>query len=201
MAKKTSVTVMAAWIGAAAVVVAAAITSISAKRGDVPTSSAGANGAGNVVIATGNGANVNVAVDPKNEPGRLEVTDIFVYYQGVGNAAVEFRVTNRGELPVSISRVRLNVLAVYSDAVAGFLGVSGKYDLDISNLREKGQSAEIPVAQQIAGSETDRFSVTLTARNLGAGVFRAWVLEPVLVTTNGEVAARSIRVVLPKQLS
>jgi hypothetical protein len=149
-------------------------------------------------VSAGRDANVTVNADREKSPGRAVVTDTIVDdYRPSFDALVDFRVTNKGELPVSISRVRFKVLSVEEIPTKGGLPFSANYDLDISSLWQVGQTAEVAVAHQLTASETDRFSVTLTARKMGMGVFRVWLLQPTLITSNGDVEGTPIRLGLP----
>jgi TIR domain len=147
-----------------------------------------ASGGGVVVsgVNAGRDANVTVNAERSKSPGRAIISDILVDPRPDHNAVVDFRVTNKGELPVSISRVRFRVLAVKTMKTLGFLHFSAKYDLDISDLERSGQTAEVAVAHELSPGETDRFALVLTARRMRTGEFRQWCLEPTLVTSNGD---------------
>ena len=170
MAKK-SPQIIAAWIGGGCAVVAAIIT-----------------------------ATVIVINAPEKEaaPGRLEITDILVdSYRKDFNAVLDFRVMNRGEKTMSISRLRLKALSIREVATAGGLDFSAKYDLDISDVTKIGETREISISHTLDPGETDRFAVNLTARKMPVGLFRLWQFEPTIVTSEGEVSAKPIDIGLP----
>ena len=136
--------------------------------------------------------------DPAFTPGHLDVTGVFVDdYRPDFDAVLDFRVVNRGNRPLSINRIRFEVLQVEEVSTEGALDFSAKYDLDISELKNPGDRKEVVVSQALQAGEVDRFAVVLTARSMGMGMFRVWELRPTLVTSEGDVAAAPITVGLP----
>lgn len=136
--------------------------------------------------------------DHRPAPGRLEVTDIIVDdYRPDFNASLDFRVANQGNSGLSISRIRFKVAAVEKINARAFLPSSAQYNLDISDLTEPGEQAEVTVSQEVPQGSDDRFTVLLTARKMRDAVFRVWKLTPILVTSEGEVEAKEITVGLP----
>ena len=138
----------------------------------------------------------------QGRPGRVEVTDILVdSYRPDFTAILDFRLMNRGDRSLSVSRVRFLVAEVEEVLTLGALNFSASYDLDISNLRKKGDVAEVSVSHVLTKNEVDRFRVVLTAKEMSIGVFRIWKLKPTLVTSEGEVAATTVTVGLPWDIS
>jgi hypothetical protein len=126
----------------------------------------------------------------------LEVTDVIVdCYRHDETACLDFRVANRGRTPISVSRIRLQVVAVEWRGIQGPLFPSDNVRVDISHLQEPGMVAEAHVSLAIGVGEVDRFVVNLSAIKMEQ--FRKWTLLPVIVTSEGEVPASPIVVWLP----
>src|SRR5205807_6330585 len=147
---------------------------------------------------------INTRTAPNFEPGRLEVTDLFVDNKRSDSTAVlDFRVVNRGNHPLSINRIRVTVLKAQDVRIlppAGGLPFSGKYDLDISDLKEPGNHTARVVSQALQAGEVDRFGLVLTARTLPPEIFRSWLLQITLVTSEGEFTTKEpVKVELPNE--
>jgi hypothetical protein len=106
-----------------------------------PTALATSGGVAVSGVSAGRDANVVVNADRPRAKGKAEVSDVIVDdHRESFDALVDFRVTNRGELPVSISRVRFTVLDVSQILTAGALSFSTNYDIDISSLSRRGRA-------------------------------------------------------------
>lgn len=128
----------------------------------------------------------------------LRISDILVQSQKTERTCtLDFRVVNRGSVEVFISRVKLKVLDVISDFTLGYLEFSKEYDLDISNLRQKGDEVELAVSQVVEPRGADRFGITLVAGKMATGELRQWILEPSLVIGQSVVVGEEIEVWLP----
>ncbi len=79
----------------------------------------------------------------------------------------------------------------------GALSFSAEYDLDLSSLSAEGDVAEVSVAHALTPGEIDRFGMRVTANQMNKGENRYWRLEPVLVTSEGNVVAPSVELGLP----
>ena len=150
----------------------------------------------------GNSVSGNLIINNENtrhlEPGILSVSDIIVDdYREDFTAVVDFRLLNRGDKSLTISRVKFDVIKTDKVPTAGFLDFSAKYDLDISNLEKIGDHAEVMISQVLQPGEADRIAIILTANKLGIGIFQLWKLQPTFVTSEGEVQAKIINVGLP----
>jgi|SRR5215471_224932 len=133
---------------------------------------------------------------PRTRP-KLEVTDILVDTDRPDHTAVlDFRVINRSDKTLTISRVRFEVVSVEEHWLLGALQSSAKYDLDISELAKPGDHAEVAVSNVLPPSGADRFLLVLAAKNMDMGTKRIWQLRPVLVTSEGESEAPPVTVVL-----
>jgi hypothetical protein len=141
---------------------------------------------------------------PTGASARLEVTDIIVnaaeISRGPRGATLDFRVINRGQRTLSLSRVRFELvdvrdrknILIYDESLRS----SAKSALDISDLKKKGDQAEVIVSHVLAGDKADRFAVLLKAANLPANTYRFWSLRPILVTSEGEVEAPIVKMAL-----
>jgi hypothetical protein len=92
------------------------------------------------------------------------------------STSVDFRVTNKGELPVSISRVRFKVISVEEiptmvDLSSARTTTSTSATSEIDKPLKLLSLTNSPPVRQIV------FSVTLTARRW-SGTFRVWLLQP-----------------------
>lgn len=137
----------------------------------------GADGAGDLVIS-------DIQLEPDNE---------------AGTCLVDFRVSNAGEADVLVNRVTFEVVDMLEIMTVGFMEFSEVYDLDISNLKAIGDKAQCQVAQLVEPGKADRFGVSLTAQNLGTGVFKGWKLLPTLLTNYGAVKGDEFELWLPYQ--
>lgn len=134
----------------------------------------------------------------QKESPRLEITDIVVNdYNPDFTAILDFRVINRGGKSLTISRVRFEVIDVEEIFTLGALDFSAKYDLDISDFKQKGDHGDVGVSHVLSADEADRFAIVLTAKNMPMGVFRIWSLKPILITSEGQVVASVVSVGLP----
>ncbi len=147
---------------------------------------------------------INTRPAPNFDPGRFEITDLFVDNNRSDSTAVlDFRVVNRGNHPLSINRIRVTVVTAHDIPIlppSGGLPFSGKYDLDISDLKKPGDRTARVVSQALQAGEVDRFGLVLTARTMPQEIFRTWLLQVTLVTSEGEFTTREpVKVELPNQ--
>lgn len=170
------------------------------RAADTSAKSAGEGGA----FAIGNVSGENVFVNPlqpqvRTPTGKLEVTDVIVdSHRKDYNAELDFRLINRGDGTLSVSRVRLEAMSVNTvHAVGGVLHYSATYNRDVSHVKKVGEVFEFPVSHSIEAGGTDRFLVKISARDLPDNVFRYWKFRPTLVTSDGEVTTRDVTIALP----
>ncbi|MBU6996240.1 MAG: hypothetical protein HXS41_00460 [Theionarchaea archaeon] len=128
----------------------------------------------------------------------LEVADIIVILEKGGVRLIDFRVVNKSSSDVVVSRVRFKVIRVESEPLPalGYVEFSKVYDLDISDLENAGDQVECVVSQVIEPNRTDRFGIRLTAQDMGNEA-RRWVLEVILITSEGIIVSGPIEVELP----
>jgi hypothetical protein len=136
----------------------------------------------------------------KKSPGLLEVSDIQVKPNRDGTCIADFRVSNTGGSEVLINRVEFEALEVVGTRTLGFMEFSKVYDLELSEMRNAGDTATCEVSQVVKPGDADRFGIILIARSLGIGWFRGWILQPTLYTNFGNVAGEPIEVWLPHSL-
>ena len=148
--------------------------------------------------------------------GQIEITDVIIWegYQELGSdkvpyeewekigrvrfARVDFRVLNRGNATSTISRVRFEAINAWSQSYRGGLPPSGGYRfVNLSNLKQPGDTVEITVSHSLNTNEADRFIVDLIATEIGMGDYITWKLKPVLVTSEGSVESDPIIIHLP----
>jgi len=131
-------------------------------------------------------------------PGQLIVTDVQVVQNTEAKTcSLDFRISNSGGSEIVVNEIRLEVIDVVSIPTRGFMEFSKFYDLDISSLKRKGDFASCKVSQIIKPGESDRFGIILIGKELGAGVFRGWLLHPTIQTNYGAFSANPIEVWLP----
>ena len=135
----------------------------------------------------------------RKAPGDLRIVEIAVTDDRKSKTcSVDFWVSNDGGSQVVITRASFEVLDTgRGELIRGPMRASGAYDLDLTELREVGQSASCLISHEINPGKSDRFKVNLKAERLGTGVFAAWVLRPTLVTNFEDVTGREIEVWLP----
>lgn len=134
----------------------------------------------------------------KRAEGKLQISAIIPQYNKTnGTCLLDFRVHNTGGSDVLINYVNFNVSDVGKIFYLGHKEFSKIYDLDISLLKQKGDTIDYVVSQNIRPGKTDRFGIVLIARNIGIGVFRWWKLEPKLYTNFGEVLGEPVEFWLP----
>lgn len=122
--------------------------------------------------------------------GTLQVAGISVdSYRPDYSALIDFRVINTGKKILLINGVIFKTYYVKETPTDGILKVSGTYDLDISNLRKEGDTAEVAVAHEVKPNEADRLAIRLVAKDLRAGEFRKWGFEISFRTSEGIVPA------------
>jgi len=139
------------------------------------------------------------AIVPKEAPGELQLSDIKIVSKRSDNTyQIDFRVSNTGGSVVLINTVRFEVLDIVTLDINAYLGFSAIYDLDISSLEEIGDTATVNVSQEIKPGESDRFGITVIAREIPPGVERGWRLLPILVSNYGQVKGEQIEIWFPE---
>lgn len=130
--------------------------------------------------------------------GKLLISEIITQQNRTeGTCKLDFRVTNIGGSDLQINYVKLKVLDFHKFYTLGYQESSQTYGLDISPLKEIGNTINLPIAQIIKPRETDRFDIVLIAGTMSIGEFRLWKLEPKLLTNFGEVLGNPVEVWLP----
>lgn len=130
----------------------------------------------------------------------LQISDIIINYNKInGICSLDYRADNRGESEVMINHVKFKVLETITLGSTAYLKFSKTYGLDISQLRQEGDTIDYPVAQVISPRKTDRFELALNARTIGLGNFKYWKLETKLCTNFGDVIGKPIEIWLPFQ--
>jgi hypothetical protein len=122
-------------------------------------------------------------------------------------ADLDFVLQNSGNASVSISRIKLIQLGFKEEGpkpgeIVGneVLASTADYDADLSTLKKDGDDLEIIVAHFLPKDTADRFKVLVTAKdrfNTGNDRTSVWRLQPVLVTSNGEVKGKEFTVRIP----
>lgn len=118
---------------------------------------------------------------------------------GTNSCMLDFTVRNVGNTEILITELTLEVIDIGRDAAKGFLPASHTYDLDISDLEQIGDVANIPLSQTVLpGGKHDRFKVRLVARELGLGRFTAWKLRSALHSESQSIKGETVEVWLPR---
>jgi len=136
------------------------------------------------------------------EPMQLEVTDILVSPGEKGTRRLDIRVVNNSKKTITVSRLRLKVLA-FKDKTVGmprpcsYSPITGEYNIDLGKLSKTGETVEIPVAHDLESGKSDRFVVVAGMKNLQRWDHYAWQLDTALVTNVGIASGRKVSIELP----
>ena len=126
-------------------------------------------------------AAIGYIVSRRRSLERLRIFDILVEQKTEGACIIDFRVVNRSDFDVSISRIRLKCFDFEVIPTLEHRDYTMSYGTDLSSVNAKAQFLEVPVSQVIKSHATDRFSVTLIAR-LGIGECRYWKFRPFVIS-------------------
>ena len=128
----------------------------------------------------------------------LAITDIIVNCKEAGGCLLDFRLLNESEKTIIVNRVKLKVIEFTEISTRQALTFSALYEddegFDISELRETGAEAEVPVSNSLPASQADRFGVSLTATQRPPE--KEWFvkLEVHLLTSQGTIKGPDIQV-------
>lgn len=117
----------------------------------------------------------------------LRIDDVSVNPQeGQAKCIVDFRITNAGDTQVAVSRVRFRLIEhqCWRGGQSGYLGYTGTYNLNITNLKIQDDVAECIVSQVIEAGRNDRFGVVLVT-DMGECDQDMFIVEPSLITNSG----------------
>lgn len=135
--------------------------------------------------------------------GKLQIIDIIPHENKTeGACELEFLVKNIGSSKVLIYRVNFEALDIFppSDVklkTLEHLDYSYTYDLNISSLKQIGNTIDCNVSQIVKPDDIDRFKVVLIAKYRDKSEFRRWKLQPKLFTDYGEELGEPVDVWLP----
>jgi TIR domain len=139
---------------------------------------------------------------PQTIEGQCRISDVQVE-QDVDQkfALVDFRVANTSPYDVLVNQMKFEVVQFQEHYAFEYLEYSAKYDfLDIGALAGIGDTIECEISQFIRRGGVDRFGIKLAALSLEKGIYRMWILKPILATNLGELFGKNIEVWLPKPL-
>ena len=145
---------------------------------------------------------VNITVpSPDNrdsENNKFQVTDILSAANPNGTWTLDFRLLNNSDRTVTVSRLKLVVVKYdYIPPKPRFSQVTAVYEIGLDELRKPGDYVESSVAQVIKPGEDDRFEVILGIKEFHELELHIWELEPILITSEGEITATKQVVLIP----
>lgn len=113
---------------------------------------------------------------------------------------LDFKFQNTGRENVTITKIKFSVLSVEAEIVLGEIPPSKEYDIDISNLKKKGDSIEKGLFHFIETGKPDRFLFKVSANKMQINEFRKWSLLVEFTTNFGILTKEPITIFLPWDL-
>lgn len=140
-----------------------------------------------------------IDVIPRRQKGELQISAIKVKPNRITNSTlIEFYTVNKGNSIILIHEIRFELIDIVTGSIGGYLPSSHNYQLDISNLVKIGHTRIIDVSQEINPRESDRFSVTIIAKELPEGIERGWRLLPILTSNYGNTIGDTLEIWFPE---
>jgi hypothetical protein len=135
-----------------------------------------------------------------NSEGIAHITDVIVHQDAEGVCVLDFRVANHSIFEILVNRVTLNVIDVESIITLEYKSYSMNYDVDISEIKNKGDSISVSVCQKVLPRRTDRFSIKLGAKKLPVGEICYWKVQPLVKIDMNVMECAPVEVWLPVKL-
>ncbi|HEV2852777.1 MAG TPA: hypothetical protein VHC97_08230 [Thermoanaerobaculia bacterium] len=109
---------------------------------------------------------------------------------------VDLWLENPHDKPLYVTALSLRVLDVENEPTLGKIEPSATYSVDLTGLNKAGMTRTVPLRQEIEAGKSDRFVLSLGARDLGDR-FRRWHLEAKLETSGGVLPIQPLEIKLP----
>lgn len=115
------------------------------------------------------------------EEGSLKICEV---RWTASNDELEFLVKNESVSDAIVYRATLRLVELKERQVLGYLAVSGRYDLDVTHLAQKGDEVSCELSQRVKARSADRFAIRLLLTS-PRPERRKLVLQPSLDTDEG----------------
>lgn len=109
---------------------------------------------------------------------------------------VDLWLENPHDKPLYVTALSLRVLDVENEPTLGRIEPSATYVVDLTGLTRAGMTRTVPLHQEIKAGKSDRFLLSLGARDL-EDRFRHWHLEANLETSGGVIKIKPLEIKLP----